>query len=345
MKRLLFLLLLIATPALAFNQYGPIWKNLDGEASPGDAIESVNFTGISTVGLNGLPADATFDTISTTGAVQVGTTLDVNNLATFTTISTTSTIKGGGNLLVNGNAVIRGQVLIGTSIVASGDNAVATGNNTICSGVSCFASGDNVDVDAATAQGFGEDHNIFNTAESSFTTGKGHTITGGYGNVGGLNNYNEGLTSMVYGTYLRTESTADNSVMFGSYANSTERDANKMTAADTMQLTNMDLIVDGGITTHFEVYSSAASKTIDSTHYSFDCLPNDNAVTFNLPTAVGIAGKWYYFTIVDQTNKCFVNANGAETVNGLGNYSGLDTQFESIGIQSTGAGWRIKTSF
>mgnify|MGYP001593664978 CR=1 FL=1 len=62
-------------------------------------------------------------------------------------------------------------------------------------------------------------------------------------------------------------------------------------------------------------------------------------VTITLPTATTITDRTYYIKKIDSTtNTVFVQAFGAQTIDGL-NLQALSIQYESMQIVSDGAGW------
>ena len=106
------------------------------------------------------------------------------------------------------------------------------------------------------------------------------------------------------------------------------------------------LHVNGSVGTAYDNVSSA-SVAIDNTYNRIDCLTNDNAVTLNLPTAVGIKDTCYFVRIINASgNKCFAEGAGSETLSNDGiaallNYSGLNTSGETIEVCSDGANWQV----
>ena len=61
-----------------------------------------------------------------------------------------------------------------------------------------------------------------------------------------------------------------------------------------------------------------------------------------LPTAVGIEGRLYTFKRTDNSaNQCIVTVNGSETVDGMSGDIPIDTQYNSLTIQSNGSIWFI----
>lgn len=69
------------------------------------------------------------------------------------------------------------------------------------------------------------------------------------------------------------------------------------------------------------------------------------AFTINLPTAVGIAGKYYTIKKIDTdyTKTVTIDGAGSETINGATNYT-LDISKESVTIYSDGANWQVRVA-
>jgi len=87
---------------------------------------------------------------------------------------------------------------------------------------------------------------------------------------------------------------------------------------------------------------SSTTETITTADHTIFCLPNDNSVTLNLPTAVQAdSSSVYEIKYVDpgSTNKCYVEGDGAETTEGFLTYSALDTYRECAKFQSDGSNW------
>ena len=84
---------------------------------------------------------------------------------------------------------------------------------------------------------------------------------------------------------------------------------------------------------------SSASYTALSTDEVISANAGSNAITVNLPTAVGIAGRVYTIKKNDSTtNTVTVDANSAETIDGALTKV-LSLQWESMTLVSTGAAW------
>lgn len=82
--------------------------------------------------------------------------------------------------------------------------------------------------------------------------------------------------------------------------------------------------------------------TILATDSFLDCNAVGGAVTFNLPTAVGISGRIYNMKKTDASaNACTLDGNGAQTIDGAATLA-TTTQFTSYTVISDGANWLIK---
>lgn len=65
------------------------------------------------------------------------------------------------------------------------------------------------------------------------------------------------------------------------------------------------------------------------------------AITFSLPTAVGIKGVEYTIVKIDSSdNAVIIDPDGSETINGASNYA-LTVQNESKTVYSDGSNWKI----
>jgi hypothetical protein len=117
-------------------------------------------------------------------------------------------------------------------------------------------------------------------------------------------------------------------------------------AVEGQRITTTGTIFNGSIITPF-INVSSATVAVAATYHRIDCLTNDNDVTLNLPTAVGIEGKCYPVRITNASgNRCFLEGAGSETlspdgVNSFLNYSALNTSGENVEVCSDGANWQV----
>ena len=167
-----------------------------------------------------------------------------------------------------------------------------------------------------------------------------------------------GNNNTVHGTFAGYSSTGSTNVFIGYRAGLHETGNNTLYIDNTDTTTPLvygnfstdELTINGkiilkGIATAFSNISSENSPiTVTDSDYSFDCNATDSDVTFNLMSSSTVIGQGFEFTTT-SSNKCFLNAIGAETINGFGNYSGLDVQGESVLIRSNGTNWTIKASY
>lgn len=101
------------------------------------------------------------------------------------------------------------------------------------------------------------------------------------------------------------------------------------------------LAVSGDLASQIGGAVSYAGKTGDYTLLSTDYLLEavSGSFSFNLPTAVGIAGTTYVFKNSD-TGTITISGDGSETIDGA-NTAALGSQYESITMSSNGASWLI----
>lgn len=97
-----------------------------------------------------------------------------------------------------------------------------------------------------------------------------------------------------------------------------------------------------GVYTAFRNLSSA-TETLTSADYFIKCLANDNEVVITMPPVDASYSQTLMFKYTDSgsTNKCKLDGNGAEQVEGFDVYSGLDTYREGCTFKSDEAGWWI----
>jgi hypothetical protein len=87
---------------------------------------------------------------------------------------------------------------------------------------------------------------------------------------------------------------------------------------------------------------TASSDTLDDTNYAVECDCTSNAITINLPTAVGNEGLEYIISKVDTTaNNLTIDPNGSELINGDSTMI-ISFKDSAMQIYSNNVGWRIK---
>jgi hypothetical protein len=106
--------------------------------------------------------------------------------------------------------------------------------------------------------------------------------------------------------------------------------------ADSTQTLGVKWSAPTAITT-YPYTAKTTTYVITSTDFSIDCTSGTFTVT--LPTAVGITGKVYVITN-SGTGIITLAANGAETITGSNTLT-LKVQYQSLTVQSNGAGWII----
>jgi len=101
-----------------------------------------------------------------------------------------------------------------------------------------------------------------------------------------------------------------------------------------IEFTNFSTIRLNGLMVGFRNLSST-SETITTADYLITCLANDNGVTLNLPP-VSTKSQIIKVKYVDSgsTNKCYLDGNASEQVEGFDVYSGLDTFREGRILES-----------
>lgn len=255
------------------------------------------------------------------------------------------------------------SVAFGFNNRANGSKSFAVGNEAVASGTASAAMGWNLD--ALATGSFASGSSTLASGQDSTATGAATTASGNYSWAGGVvssvtgNNgamgggrytIADGDTSFVHGSYIKISSTADRSVMFGSYSNTTERDANPLTTPDTMELANMDLIIDGdlnvakgvilsGITTITTAYTIIASDyKVFSNATMVNTISIDALSTFALGQDIRIikTDSTLFDVIVDPS--------GSETINGSTTYT-LSYPGQGVMITKESAtNWRILQS-
>lgn len=107
-------------------------------------------------------------------------------------------------------------------------------------------------------------------------------------------------------------------------------------------LVPQNIEIDGGVKTAFRNLSSA-TETLTSADYFVNCLANDNEVVITMPVIDTSYSQTIMVKYTDSgsTNKCKLDGNGAEQVEGFDVYSGLDTYKEGVIVKSDGLAWWI----
>ncbi len=92
-----------------------------------------------------------------------------------------------------------------------------------------------------------------------------------------------------------------------------------------------------------DAFAAAASPvTVTSAYGVMTCNATAGAVTFNLPTAVGIEGRIYTMKKIDAVaNACTLDGSGAQTIDGAATLA-TSTQWARFTIISDGANWLVK---
>lgn len=99
-------------------------------------------------------------------------------------------------------------------------------------------------------------------------------------------------------------------------------------------------LISPGVFTSFRNLSSS-TETLTITDYFINCLANDNEVVITMP-AINVNYSQTLivkYTDSGSTNKCKLDGNGAEQIEGFDVYSGLDTYKESAIFKSDGVAW------
>jgi hypothetical protein len=89
------------------------------------------------------------------------------------------------------------------------------------------------------------------------------------------------------------------------------------------------------------IVSKTATYTATISDHTILCNATTGAITINLPTAVGIAGREYVIKKTDSSvNAVTVDGSGSETIDGALTYS-LALQYKYVRIQTDGANWFV----
>lgn len=85
---------------------------------------------------------------------------------------------------------------------------------------------------------------------------------------------------------------------------------------------------------------TAGVTNLDATYNTILCNGSGGAITVNLPTAVGIAGRLFRFKVIDATASTTLDGNGGETIDGSLTRV-LSNARDICEIQSDGANWVV----
>ena len=227
----------------------------------------------------------------------------------------------------------------GTGTVTTQTSAHAEGTSTLASAVSAHAEG--VDTTASGTHGsHSEGNNTTASGQTSHAEG-GWTVASGLyahaenrnteangddSHAGGYQAIANANKAFAHGSWLKIDANASNSVMFGSYNGSADRDANILNIPDTMKLANMNLIVDGDLkATKGVVFSGITTVTTAYTITASDYKVFSNAATINTISIDALStfdlGQDVRIIKTDSTLfDVIVDPSGSETINGLTAY-------------------------
>ncbi len=117
-----------------------------------------------------------------------------------------------------------------------------------------------------------------------------------------------------------------------------------------MSLRNGKLkIGDGAPHSHLHVVGSVATITrlitesgnVLDTDYSLYVDTSSGGIKLDLPTAVGIEGRIYVFSLINVSSNLEIVPNGSETINGVGGNRIMNVVDTSLTIQAFQGNWRI----
>lgn len=93
-----------------------------------------------------------------------------------------------------------------------------------------------------------------------------------------------------------------------------------------------------GMNVAFRNVSGMSSATVNINDYMMTCHAFTGGTTLNIQSVATIGrGKKYNFLKKDSSlNKCYIAMNGSDKINGFGNLSGLDTQWEAYSVVCDG---------
>ena len=357
MKKLIILaIMLMAVTAYAeTSKYGSMWKQEDVTLSPADDIITVDFTGYSTVGVGG--GGSSFTNISVSdeaylneisgydmmleGVFGSGIALDVSGAGTRCFFYPKKSAFRCGNVTTtewNDGSIGNYSFASGKDTVASGLVSHAEGNNTTASHNYSHAEGSGTTASGPYSHAGGNGTTA--SGSYSYSGGSSTSASGSYSHAEGSSTVAAASLSFVYGNYLHLGSAATNSIMFGSYASSIERDANILTIPDTMKLANMDLVVDGSIT--FSGFTSiSADYIVDTDIFFIECDAALGNISTILPPVADKLGRLIEMKLTSATNGCYFDGNGAETIDGVSGKS-ITTQYNLISLIAGATEWLIR---
>lgn len=100
-------------------------------------------------------------------------------------------------------------------------------------------------------------------------------------------------------------------------------------------------IVDFNASVQFAYVAKTADYTATALDYTIAVTCSSADITITLPTAVGITGRTYNIKKMDATAyTVIIDGAGTETIDG-DTAKAIATQYDSLQIQSTGAGWVV----
>lgn len=218
-----------------------------------------------------------------------------------------------------------GTFNIGSTNTTSGTLSVATGNSNTASGILSYAGGSSSVASESQSWAYGD--TVSALGANSFANGNS-SIASAPG-------------SMVHGGFLNVSTNAAYSVMFGSYANATERDANKLLNANTMRLASMSLEVEGSVSFK-SMTSITGDYTIPSTIFFVECDATLANISTFLPSYTNVRGKLIEVKKIDASgNGCYIDADGAETIDGASGQA-ITTQYNVVRMISGSTEWLIR---
>jgi len=116
-------------------------------------------------------------------------------------------------------------------------------------------------------------------------------------------------------------------------------------ANETTSIVNADITDDRFFAIDRWAYTEVSTNTTLNDAHKVVCVDaTGGARTITLPTAVGVRGKVYVIKKTDSSsNAVTIDGNGAETIEGSATYS-LSSQYDTVIIQCTNAGWITMSS-
>lgn len=303
--------------------FGTMWKQEDTVVYPADDVTKVDFNNISTVNMLGAGSDCTtdctFDNVST-GTLTAGR-VDAG-LGVFTNTSTVNSWASTSlysPLLKN----LAGSLSISTA-VSPGDYTFSITDPVSGSGAFFFST-------------FGDFVADKKEWILTHTASEQQNITGTYIMMSIEPKYNQTIAPNDSANTDLAISRTETSIGSGeqSYIKATG-------GARTFRIDRDAHVEISGVYTAFRNLSSAA-ETLTSADYFVACLANDNVVTMTMPPIDASYSQTLMVKYTDSgsTNKCKLDGNGAEQVEGFDVYSGLDTYLKGVVLKSDGSAWWI----